>query len=105
MKDYTRAVMEQYAQTFNLPNGKQLSSDDLVWFAKLEHMRNGELSANSMHIHIIVSARDRSQSITLNPNINNRNRFNRVQFYLKSERVFIVCSGSDAKNPYCTIIK
>ncbi|MDR2950281.1 MAG: DUF5712 family protein [Prevotella sp.] len=88
MKDYTRAVMEQYAQSFNLPNGKRLSSDDLVWFAKLEYMRNGELSANSMHIHIIVSARDKSQSITLNPNINNRNRFNRVQFYLKSEKIF-----------------
>lgn len=88
MKNYTRAVMEQYSKSFNLPNGKQLSSDDLIWFAKLEHMRNGEVSANSMHIHIIVSARDKSQSTTLNPNINNRNRFNRVEFYLKSEKAF-----------------
>ena len=88
MKDYTRAVMNEYAKSFNLPNGKQLSSNDLVWFGKLEHKRNGEYSANSMHIHIIVSARDKSQSITLNPNINNRNRFNRVQFYLNSERAF-----------------
>lgn len=88
MKEYTRAVMEEYAKNFNLANGKQLSSDDLVWFAKLERMRKGELTAGSMHIHIIVSARDRSQSITLNPNINNRNRFNRVQFSINSERVF-----------------
>lgn len=88
MKDYTRAVMEQYAQSFNLANGRKLSSDDLIWFAKLEHMRSGKFSANSMHIHIIVSARDKSQSITLNPNINNRNRFNRVEFYLKSEKAF-----------------
>ncbi|MBD8348958.1 hypothetical protein E2605_19000 [Dysgonomonas capnocytophagoides] len=88
MKEYTRAVMEQYAKSFNLPNGKKLSSHDLVWFAKLEHKRNGEYSANSMHIHIIVSARDKSQSITVNPNINNRDRFNRVQFYMNSERVF-----------------
>lgn len=88
MKEYTRAVMEEYAKNFNLANGKQLSSDDLVWFAKLERMRKGELTAGSMHIHIIVSARDRSQSITLNPNINNRNRFNRVQFSMNSERAF-----------------
>lgn len=88
MKDYTRAVMEQYAQSFNLPNGKKFSSDDLVWFAKLEQMRKGELTAGSIHIHIIVSARDKSQSININPNINNRNRFNRVPFYLKSEKAF-----------------
>lgn len=88
MKEYTRAVMGQYAQSFNLLNGKKLSSDDLVWFAKLERMRKGELTAGSMHIHIIVSARDKSQRITLNPNINNRDRFNRVQFSINSERVF-----------------
>lgn len=97
MKDYTRAVMEQYAQSFNLANGKKLSSADLIWFAKLEHMRNGEFSANSMHIHIIVSARDKSQSITLNPNINNRNRFSRVQFYLKSEKAFDKMFGFNRK--------
>lgn len=88
MKEYTRAIMEEYAKNFNLANGKQLSSDDLVWFAKLERMRKGELTAGSMHVHIIVSARDKSQSITLNPNINNRNRFNRVRFSINSERTF-----------------
>lgn len=88
MKEYTRAVMEEYAKNFNLANGRQLSSEDLVWFAKLERMRKGELTAGSMHIHIIVSARDKSQSITLNPNINNRNRFNRVKFSMNSERAF-----------------
>lgn len=88
MKEYTRAVMEEYAKNFNLANGKQLSSDNLVWFAKLERMRKGELTAGSMHVHIIVSARDKSQSVTLNPNINNRNRFNRVQFSMNSERAF-----------------
>lgn len=88
MKEYTLAVMHEYARNFNLANGKQLSSDDLVWFAKLERMRKSELTAGSMHIHIIVSARDKSQSITLNPNVNNRNRFNRVQFSMNSERAF-----------------
>lgn len=88
MKEYTRTVMEEYAENFNLANGRQLSSDNLVWFAKLERLRKGELTAGSMHIHIIVSARDKSQSITLNPNINNRNRFNRVQFSMNSERTF-----------------
>lgn len=88
MKEYTRVVMEEYAKNFNLANGKQLSSDNLVWFAKLERMRKGELTAGSMHVHIIASARDRSQSITLNPNVNNRNRFNRVRFSMNSERAF-----------------
>lgn len=97
LKDYTRIVMQEYAKTFNLGNDKQLSSDDLVWFAKLERMRDGELSANSMHVHIIVSARDKDQEITLNPNINNRNRFNRVQFYLNSERAFDKMFGYNRK--------
>lgn len=88
MKEYTRAVMDEYARNFNLANGKQLSSDDLVWFAKLERMRKGELTTGSMHIHIIVSARDKSQSVTLNPNINKRNRFNRMRFSMNSERAF-----------------
>lgn len=97
MKEYTRAVMEEYAKNFNLANGKQLSSDDLVWFAKLERMRKGELTAGSMHIHIIVSARDKNQSITLNPNINNRNRFNRVQFSINSEKAFDKMFGFSRK--------
>ncbi|WP_374679472.1 DUF5712 family protein [Hymenobacter sp. J193] len=31
LKAYTRAVMEQYAGNFNLKEGRQLRSEDLVW--------------------------------------------------------------------------
>ena len=41
-----------------------------------------------MHVHIIVSARDKKQEVSLSPNVNNKQRFNRVKFCLKSEQAF-----------------
>ena len=89
LKDYTSEVMRQYAKSFNLKNGQELGLDDLVWAAKLEKERNGEnKNGDNMHVHVVVSARDKQQKISLSPNVNNKQRFNRVQFYLKSERAF-----------------
>ncbi|WP_146192203.1 DUF5712 family protein [Marinilabilia rubra] len=89
LKDYTSEVMRQYAKSFNLKNGLELGLDDLVWAAKLEKERNGEnKNGDNMHVHVIVSARDKEQNTSLSPNVNNKQRFNRVQFYLKSERAF-----------------
>ena len=67
LKDYTRQVMENYAANFN----KGISSENLVWYAKIEHERKygfdspevkaGLAQANELkmgdqrHIHIIVS--------------------------------------------------
>lgn len=67
LKDYTRQVMENYAANFN----KGISSEHLVWYAKIEHERKhgfdssdvkaGLAQANELkmgdqrHIHIIVS--------------------------------------------------
>jgi hypothetical protein len=67
LRDYTRQVMENYAANFN----KGIGSQDLVWYAKIEHERKhgydsaevkaglaqgGELKAGDQrHIHIIVS--------------------------------------------------
>lgn len=89
LKKYTCEVMSEYAKGFNLKNGKQLRIEDLVWAAKLETERKGEgKNGDNMHIHVIVSARDKEQKISLSPNVNNKQRFNRVQFCLKSEQAF-----------------
>ncbi|MDH6357135.1 DUF5712 family protein [Parabacteroides sp. PF5-9] len=88
LKEYVRDVMELYAQNFNLKDGRKLSADDLVWFGKLEYFRKNKDSKEDMHVHIVVSARDKSQTITLNPNVNNKQRFNRVNFSFNSEKAF-----------------
>lgn len=67
LREYTRGVMEQYAQNF----GKGLESRDLVWFAKIEHERSqgpgdravqlGEATkgkkkeGEQTHVHVLVS--------------------------------------------------
>ena len=67
LQAFTRAAMEQYAANF----GKGISSQDLVWFAKIEHSRHfdhtdravqlGEQpggvakDGDQTHIHVIVS--------------------------------------------------
>lgn len=89
LKQYTCEVMKVYAQSFKLKDGKVLDLDNLVWAAKLERERNGEQKDGSnMHIHVIVSARDKDQKISLSPNVNDKQRFNRVQFCMKSEQTF-----------------
>jgi len=83
LKAYTRARMEHYAQNFALPGGKRLQSTDLVWGAVLHQERTyrgtdqavldgrakvGERREGlQTHVHIIVSARDATQKITVNP--------------------------------------
>lgn len=89
LKKYTSEVMSEYAKNFKLKDGRTLDINDLVWAAKLEKERNGEKKdGDNMHIHVIVSARDKAQKISLSPNVNNKQRFNRVQFCLKSEKAF-----------------
>ncbi|MBO3272282.1 DUF5712 family protein [Hymenobacter defluvii] len=83
LKAYTRARMEHYAQNFALPAGKRLQSVDLVWGAILHQERTyrgtdqaviagsakvGERREGlQTHVHILVSARDATRKITLNP--------------------------------------
>jgi hypothetical protein len=80
---FTKKVMENYAQGFNLKNERKLSLSDLQWYAIIHHERqykgshqevvNGEAKRGALkeglnaHVHIIVSKRDRSQKINLNP--------------------------------------
>jgi hypothetical protein len=103
LKDYTRKVMEQYAQNFQLKDGKQLNSEDIVWGATIHQERSyrgtdAEVTAGNAkagqqrpglqtHVHIIVSARDASQKITLNPG-GRRNRFDLMKWQAGAGKQF-----------------
>ncbi|QKG59110.1 hypothetical protein GKZ68_20730 (plasmid) [Hymenobacter sp. BRD128] len=91
LKDFTRQAMEQYAANFKLKDGRELASKDLVWAATIHHSRSyrgddpqvqaGEKKEGEKkegyqtHVHILVSARDAQQKLTLNPQGQKR-RFN-----------------------------
>lgn len=100
---FTRAAMEQYAGNYNLNNGRELSSSDLVWAATIhrsrsyrgddEQVQSGEKKEGEKkeglqtHVHIIVSARDAGQKITLNPQGQKR-RFNMQEWQGKVKQTF-----------------
>jgi len=89
LERYTQNVMDLYAKNFKLKNGQSLGESDLVWAATVHHERanrgtdpgvQGEKKEGlQTHVHVIVSARDAAQKITLNP-LGLADRFNRVQF-------------------------
>ena len=103
LKDYTRKVMEQYAANFQLKDGRQINSQDLVWGATLHQQRSyrgtdPEVSTGKakigeqrpglqIHIHVIVSARDAEQRITLNPG-GRRNRFDLMKWQAAAGKQF-----------------
>ena len=112
LKDYAALVMDEYARNFNRPIIKD--SNDLVWFAKLENYRyythedkevkqglkeRGERkTGEQMHVQVIVSRKDESNTVKLSPMNNSRGRnvehskkmgeFDRVAFKQCGERVF-----------------
>jgi hypothetical protein len=81
--------MDLYAKNFKLKSGKELGEGDLVWAAVIHQERKNRGTDEGVqgenkpglqtHVHVIVSARDADQKITLNPNTTAA-RFNRVQF-------------------------
>lgn len=112
LRDYTRAVMENYAANF----GKGIESKDLVWFAKIEYSRSYSHADTAVqegvaqkgqpkegdqtHIHIIVSRfkereHEGERTASLSPLTNHRqaggaigNGFDRVNFIQANERTF-----------------
>lgn len=90
LEQFTIIAMRNYAENFQLKNGKTIASEDLVWFAAIHHGRtfkgtdqevkegnakSGELKPGlNMHVHVVVSKRDREQKITLSP-YGNKQRF------------------------------
>ncbi|GAB3244247.1 hypothetical protein GCM10027346_41760 [Hymenobacter seoulensis] len=103
LRAYTRAVMQQYAQNFTLPGGRQLGSPDIVWGALLHQDRthrgtDPEVLAGTAkvgekrqglqaHVHVIVSARDAEQKLTLNPG-GRRQRFDLMRWQAAAGRQF-----------------
>ena len=93
LEQYTHNVMGLYAENFNLKNGADLSEEHLVWTATIHQERQnrgtdeggqGEKKDGlQTHVHIMVSARDANQKITLNPQTT-PDRFNRVQFHAEA---------------------
>ena len=89
LEEYTQNVMDLYAKNFTLKNAKELGKANLVWAATIHQERTnrgtdagvqGEKKDGlQTHIHVMVSARDADQKITLNP-LGKADRFNRVQF-------------------------
>jgi hypothetical protein len=117
LRDYTRAVMENYAANF----GKGIESRELVWYAKIEYSRHhahddkavqegaaqkGQpKEGDQTHIHVLVSRfKERQQegpecrperTTSLSPLTNHRqaggaigNGFDRVNFIQANEREF-----------------
>ena len=80
LRAYTQQVMNKYAENFNLSEkevsrGTLLSSSDLIWYATIHQERKekeGEQKGISkaglhQHVHIIVSAQDKTGELRLNP--------------------------------------
>jgi hypothetical protein len=104
LKAFTIACMEKYAANFNISSGKKLTEKDLVWYAIIHQNRaykgtdlevlNGERKSGDLkeglqtHIHVVVSARDIEQKITLNPSTSNRNRFKMTAWFEANQRQF-----------------
>ena len=89
LEEYTQNVMDLYAKNFTLKNGKELGESNLVWAATIHQERKNRGTDEGVqgekkdglqtHVHVLVSARDADQKITLNP-LGRADRFNRVQF-------------------------
>ncbi|MEQ8882699.1 MAG: MobB family relaxase [Fulvivirga sp.] len=134
IRSYVRDVMDEYAKNFDRKiDGKQLSGNDLVYYAKIERQRrydgttkNKELKSqfvhnyrirakaedlrligekakaaevekqyiknpigqvilpgnvkegNNLHVHVVVSRRDASQSVSLSPLANSKGSMNKL---------------------------
>lgn len=112
LKQYANEVMDAYAKNFKR-NGIN-SNDDLVYFGKLENSRyysykdlevrkglakKGEAKpGEQMHVQIIVSRKDKTNSIKLSPLNNSKGKnaahslkvgqFDRVAFKQEAEKLF-----------------
>lgn len=92
MKEYIRKdIIPAYAENFN----KGLQADNIEYYAKI-HFSRDKAGVTDMHAHIIVSRKDRSNTIKLSPKTNHRNTgkgtvkggFDRTEFFRKCETGF-----------------
>lgn len=103
LKAYTRQVMENYAANFADKRQRSLKSDDLVWFATIHNNRQYSglddavqigaaqprqpKEGEQTHVHVIVSARDKTMSRSLHPDAGSR-RFNYQHWLDKNQQDF-----------------
>ncbi|WP_158730186.1 MULTISPECIES: DUF5712 family protein [unclassified Flavobacterium] len=82
---------KQYAENFN----KELTKDDLMYYAKIHTERNGK-NENDMHVHIIVSRKTANNKVKISPQTNHKGTtkgtvkggFDRKEFINKMEQSF-----------------
>lgn len=95
LEDFARECMVNYASNYKI-KGKTLVESDLLWYGTIHNdrtykgndekvvsgeKRQGEKKDGlNTHIHIIVSARDVSQKIVLNPQTKSTKRFSQVNW-------------------------
>ena len=103
LKAYTRQVMENYAANFTDKRQRSLKSDDLVWFATVHNNRQYSglddavqigaaqprqpKEGEQTHVHVIVSARNKTMSRSLHPDAGSR-RFNYQNWLAKNQQGF-----------------
>jgi hypothetical protein len=112
LKTFTRQAMQNYASNFKLKNGKTLDEQDLVWYATIHHgrtykgndkaVKSGQVKAGELkpglhtHVHILVSKRDQSQQVSLNPQ-GSRDRFYMKKWQRLNEQSFEKLFGYEKK--------
>lgn len=116
LREFTVDCMENYAQNFIIKakdgSLKQRSEKDLVWFANIEYDRTFKGDADEVkrgekkqgerkdglqtHIHITVSARDKSMKVTLNPRTKDRIRFSIIAWSERNQQTFDKKFGYDS---------
>lgn len=101
LRDYTRMMMEIYAENFKgITKAKNLKGKDIEYFAKIEFDRHYKGSdkevidgtveqgsvkpGNNMHVHIIVSRKDKSNEHKISPLVNNKKAFHIEGLKLKA---------------------
>lgn len=88
LKSYVKKVMDNYAKNFNRQEKGLQTGRDLVYYAKIEHFRkfkgtdpeviqglfkNGDYKPGlNSHAHVIVSRKDKTQRLKLNPTTKER---------------------------------
>ncbi|MGB3850393.1 MAG: DUF5712 family protein [Tunicatimonas sp.] len=100
LRQYTRQVMDNYAENFKgkvgeMPTSRHLTSSDLIWYATIHQERKekqGEQKGAAkvglhQHVHIIVSAKDRSGELRLNPR-GHRSRFSIRDWQVENGKSF-----------------
>lgn len=103
LRMYTRQVMENYAANFTHKRQGPLTSHDIVWYATIHRSRQYSglddavqtglvqsrqpKEGEQTHIHVIVSARDRTMSRSLHPDAGS-SRFNYKAWLQKNHQDF-----------------